>query len=164
MSSLLTASRDFEEKSKAQQQLTEERLKAAFSKHENVVKSELNASAKRINDAISAHEQGMNAAMQSNRLSVLRMVGRTWLTITMVSGLLFASLSGVLWYGEPDSGELAEIRQQRDTLSKLQMQTWGVTYLENRNGRFLVLPEGMKAETGRKVDNKTRNAVKLVRE
>ncbi|MDV3394716.1 hypothetical protein NX026_30100 [Klebsiella pneumoniae] len=28
MSSLLTASRDFEEKSKAQQQLTEERLKA----------------------------------------------------------------------------------------------------------------------------------------
>lgn len=98
MSSLLTASRDFEEKSKAQQQLTEERLKAAFSKHENVVKSELNASAKRINDAISAHEQGMNAAMQSNRLSVLRMVGRTWLTITMVSGLLFASLSGVLWY------------------------------------------------------------------
>ncbi|MHC7491029.1 MbeB family mobilization protein, partial [Klebsiella pneumoniae] len=56
MSSLLTASRDFEEKSKAQQQLTEERLKAAFSKHENVVKSELNASAKRINDAISAHE------------------------------------------------------------------------------------------------------------
>jgi hypothetical protein len=105
MSSLLTASRDFEEKSKAQQQLTEERLKAAFSKHENVVKSELNASAKRINDAISAHEQGMNAAMQSNRLSVLRMVGRTWLTITMVSGLLFASLSGVLWYQEPDSGE-----------------------------------------------------------
>ncbi|MEI4878562.1 MbeB family mobilization protein, partial [Klebsiella pneumoniae] len=62
MSSLLSASRDFEEKSKAQQQLTEERLKAAFRKHENVVKSELNASAKRINDAISAHEQGMNAA------------------------------------------------------------------------------------------------------
>lgn len=156
---------DFEEKSKAQQQLTEERLKAAFSKHENVVKSELNASAKRINDAISAHEQGMNAAMQSNRLSVLRMVGRTWLTITMVSGLLFASLSGVLWYqGNRIAANLAEIRQQRDTLSKLHMQTWGVTYLENRNGRFLVLPEGMKAETGRTVDNKTRNAVKLVRE
>ncbi len=40
----------------------------------------------------------MSAAMQSNRLGVMRMVGRTWLTITMVSGLLFASLSGVLWY------------------------------------------------------------------
>ncbi len=38
---------------------------------------------------VTAHEQGMSAAMQSNRLSVMRMVGRTWLTITMVSGLLF---------------------------------------------------------------------------
>ncbi|MBX4313764.1 MbeB family mobilization protein, partial [Klebsiella pneumoniae] len=75
------------------------------------------------------------------------------------------SLSGVLWYqGNRIAANLAEIRQQRDTLSKLHMQTWGVTYLENRNGRFLVLPEGMKAETGRTVDNKTRNAVKLVRE
>ncbi|WP_269707330.1 hypothetical protein [Klebsiella pneumoniae] len=43
----------------------------------------------------------MSAAMQS-RLGVMRMVGRTWLTITMVSGLLFASLSGVLWYRELD--------------------------------------------------------------
>ncbi|WP_159212637.1 MbeB family mobilization protein, partial [Klebsiella pneumoniae] len=131
MSSLLKASRDFEEKSKAEQQLTEERLKDAFSKHENVVKSELNASAKRISDAISAHEKGMTEAMQSNRLSVLRMVGRTWLTITMVSGLLFASLSGVLWYqGKRIAANLTEIRQQRDTLSKLHMHTWGVTYLE----------------------------------
>ncbi|WP_432419140.1 MbeB family mobilization protein [Klebsiella pneumoniae] len=49
-------------------------LKAAFSEHEKSVKAELGASAK-ISDAISAHEQGMTAAMQSNRLSVLRMVG-----------------------------------------------------------------------------------------
>ncbi|MEB7493560.1 nuclease, partial [Klebsiella pneumoniae] len=43
--------------------------------------------------------------------------------------------SGVLWYqGNRIAANLAEIRQQRDTLSKLQMQTWGVTYLENRNG------------------------------
>ncbi|WP_269707351.1 hypothetical protein [Klebsiella pneumoniae] len=42
----------------------------------------------------------MSAAMQSNRLSVMRMVGRLRLTITMVSGLLFASLeSGVLVSG-----------------------------------------------------------------
>ena len=165
MSSLLTASRDFEEKSKAQQQLTEERLKAAFSKHENVVKSELNASAKRINDAISAHEQGMNAAMQSNRLSVLRMVGRTWLTITMVSGLLFASLSGVLWYqGSLIASNLAEIDRQNAALSKLNAKTWGVTHLEDSSGRFLVLPKGMKAEADWTADNGKRNAVKLVKE
>ncbi|VDB02303.1 hypothetical protein BANRA_05637 [Klebsiella pneumoniae] len=87
--------RDSEENRK-HSSLPEERLKAAFSKHENVVKSELNASAKRINDAISAHEQGMNAAMQSNRLSVLRMVGRT-ADHHHGAGLLFASLR-VLWY------------------------------------------------------------------
>ncbi|MGK3440947.1 MbeB family mobilization protein, partial [Klebsiella pneumoniae] len=43
-----------------------------FREHEKSVKAELSASAKRISDAISAHEQGMTAAMQSNRLSVLR--------------------------------------------------------------------------------------------
>ncbi|MDA4626090.1 MbeB family mobilization protein, partial [Enterobacter hormaechei] len=73
------------------QQSTGEMLKAAFSEHEQSVRAELSASAKRISDAISAHEQGMTAAMQSNRLSVLRMVGRTWLTITLVSVLLIAT-------------------------------------------------------------------------
>ncbi|MCJ9987581.1 MbeB family mobilization protein, partial [Salmonella enterica subsp. enterica serovar Kentucky] len=87
MSSLLALAKDLEQQSKAQQQSTGEMLKAAFSEHEQSVKAELSASAKRISDAISAHEQGMTAAMQSNRLSVLRMVGRTWLTITLVSVL-----------------------------------------------------------------------------
>ncbi|MCY5000848.1 MbeB family mobilization protein, partial [Salmonella enterica subsp. enterica serovar 1,4,[5],12:i:-] len=90
MSSLLALAKDLEKQSKAQQQNTCEMLKAAFSEHEKSVKAELSASAKRISDAISAHEQGMTAAMQSNRLSVLRMVGRTWLTITLVSVLLIA--------------------------------------------------------------------------
>ncbi len=98
MNSLLTLAKDLEQKSKAQQQSTGEMLKAAFSEHEKSVRAELSESGKRISAAIRAHEQGMSAAMQSNRLSVMRMVGRTWLTITMVSGLLFASLSGVLWY------------------------------------------------------------------
>ncbi|MGE2803528.1 hypothetical protein ACQHMG_24950, partial [Escherichia coli] len=60
----------------------------------------------------------MSAAMQSNRLSVMRMVGRTWLTIKMVSGLLFASLSGVLWYqGSLIASNLAEIDRQNAALS-----------------------------------------------
>ncbi|WP_420062543.1 hypothetical protein [Klebsiella pneumoniae] len=59
-------------------------LKAAFSEHEKSVER-TERKRKRISAAIRAHEQGMSAAMQSNRLSVMRMVGRTWLTITMVS-------------------------------------------------------------------------------
>lgn len=165
MSNLFTASRDFEEKLKAQQQSTGEMLKAAFSEHEQSVGAELSASARRISDAISAHEKGMTEAMQSNRLSVMRMVGRTWLTITLVSGLLFASLSGVLWYqGSLIASNLAEIDRQNAALSKLNAKTWGVTYQEDSNGRFLVLPKGMKAEADWTAENGKRNAVKLVKE
>ncbi|WP_269707439.1 MbeB family mobilization protein [Klebsiella pneumoniae] len=77
MNSLLTLAKDLEQKSKAQQQSTGEMLKAAFSDTKSV-RAELSESGKRISAAIRAHEQGMSAAMQSNRLSVMRMVGRTW--------------------------------------------------------------------------------------
>ncbi|HAK1938994.1 TPA: mobilization protein [Salmonella enterica] len=169
MKSLLTLAKDLEQQSKAQQQSTGEMLKAAFSEHEQSVKAELNASAKRISDAISAHEQGMTAAMQSNRLSVMRMVGRTWLTITMVSGLLFASLSGVLWYqGRLIESNLAEIDRQNAALSKLNAKTWGVTYLEDSNGRFLVLPKGTTVDRTQSwtVGNgrSKQNALRLVKE
>ncbi|VUA85626.1 MbeD/MobD like [Klebsiella pneumoniae] len=67
----------------------------------------------------------MTEAMQSNRLSVMRMVGRTWLTITMVSGLLFSSLSGVLWYqGSLIASNQAEIVKQNAALSTLNAKTW----------------------------------------
>lgn len=169
MSSLLTASRDFEVKSKAQQQLTEERLKAAFSGHEQSVSEALNSSLSRISDAIRAHEQGMTAAMQSNRLSVMRMVGRTWLTITMVSGLLFASLSGVLWYqGSLIASNLAEIDRQNAALSRLNAKTWGVTHLEDGNGRFLVLPKGTAVDRTQSwtvgSGRSKQNALRLVKE
>nr|WP_203723515.1 MbeB family mobilization protein [Citrobacter freundii] len=98
MSSLLTLGKDLEQKSKVQGERTAAMLKAAFSEHEASVKAELNASAKRISDAISAHEQGMNAAMQSNRLNVIRMTGRTWLTVVMVSVLLISTCGSILWW------------------------------------------------------------------
>lgn len=153
MSSLLKLATDLEQKSRAQQKSTENMLKAAFSGHEKSVSEALNSSLSRI----SAHEKGMTEAMQSNRMSVMRLVGRTGLTITMVSGLLFASLSGVLWYqGSLIASNLAEIDRQNAALSKLNAKTWGVTHLEGSNGRFLVLPKGMKAEAGWTVDSGTR--------
>ena len=165
MSSLLKLATDLEQKSREQQQSTEKMLKAVFSGHEKSVSEALNSSLSRISDAISAHEKGMTEAMQSNRLSVMRMVGRTWMTITLVSGLLFASLSGVLWYqGNLIASNLAEIDRQNAALSKLNAKTWGVTHLEDSNGRFLVLPKGVKGEAGWTVDNGKRNAVKLVKE
>ncbi len=112
---------------------------------------------KRISAAIRAHEQGMSAAMQSNRLSVMRMVGRTWLTITMVSGLLFASLSGVLWYqGSLIASNLAEIDRQNAALSKLNAKILGRDVPEDSNGRFLVLPKGDGRRQDAELDGRER--------
>ncbi|MCZ7940798.1 MbeB family mobilization protein, partial [Agrobacterium salinitolerans] len=124
---LLALAKDLEQQSKAQQQSTGEMLKAAFSEHEKSVKAELSASAKRISDAISAHEQGMTAAMQSNRLSVLRMVGRTWLTITLVSVLLIATSGSILWWqGQQITGNYQTIRSQERTQAMLSENNHGV--------------------------------------
>ncbi|EIX3583298.1 mobilization protein [Salmonella enterica] len=105
MSSLLALAKDLEQQSKAQQQSTGEMLKAAFSEH----------------------EQGMTAAMQSNRLSVLRMVGRTWLTITLVSVLLIATSGSILWWqGQQITGNYQTIRAQERTQAMLSEKNHGV--------------------------------------
>lgn len=148
MSSLLTLAKDLEQKSKAQQLHTGEMLKAAFSEHELSVRAELSASAKRISDAIRAHEESMSSAMEKNRRSVLRTAGRTWLTILMTSVLLIATSGGVLWWqGRQITDNYTAIRQQEDTLKKLTVRTWGVRYQESSDGRkFLILPPGMQSE------------------
>nr|WP_213786945.1 MbeB family mobilization protein [Enterobacter hormaechei] len=148
MSSLLTLAKDLEQKSKAQQQSTGEMLRAAFSEHEQSVRAELSASAKRISDGIRAHEQSMSSAMEKNRRSVLRTAGRTWLTILMTSALLIATSGGVLWWqGQQITDNYTAIRQQEDTLKKLTVRTWGVRYQESSDGRkFLILPPGMQSE------------------
>lgn len=148
MSSLLTLAKDLEQKSKAQQQSTGEMLKAAFSEHEQSVRVELSASAKRISDAIRAHEEGMSSAMEKNRRSVLRTAGRTWLTVLMTAGLLIGTSGSVLWWqGQQITDNYTAIRQQEDTLKKLTVRTWGVRYQESSDGRkFLILPPGMQSE------------------
>ncbi|MDA2688879.1 MbeB family mobilization protein [Bacillus cereus group sp. Bc030] len=148
MNSLLTLAKDLEQKSRAQQQSTGEMLRAAFSEHEQSVRAELSASAKRISDDIRAHEQSMSSAMEKNRRSVLRTAGRTWLTILMTSALLIATSGGVLWWqGQQITDNYTAIRQQEDTLKKLTVRTWGVRYQESSDGRkFLILPPGMQSE------------------
>lgn len=148
MSSLLTLAQDLEQKSKMQRERTAEMLKTAFSEHEASVRQELNESAKRINSAISAHEKGMTEAMLSNRLNVLRMVGRTWLTITMVSVLLIAMCGSILWWqGQKILDNYQAISEQKDALTKLNARTWGVSFQTTSDGRrFLVMPAGTTPE------------------
>lgn len=165
MSSLLTLAKDLEQKSKAQQQLTGEMLKAAFSEHELSVRAELNASAERISAAISGHEQSMSEAMEKSRRSVLLTAGRSWLTVLMVSALLIATSGSVLWWqGQKIVSNMDTLSRQADALAKMDAKTWGVGYLQDGTGQYLVLPPGVKAEPGWTVENGKRNAVKLIRE
>ena len=145
MSNLFTASRDFEEKLKAQQQSTGEMLKAAFSEHEQSVGAELSASARRISDAISAHEQSMSEAMEKNRRSVLLTAGRTWLTILMVSALLIGTSGSILWWqGQQILENYTTIREQKSTQAMLSERNSGVqlsTCGEQRRRCVRVNPE-----------------------
>ena len=149
MSSLLTLAKDLEQQSKAQQKSTGEMLKAAFSEHEQSVRAELSASAKRISDAIRAHEEGMSEAMEKNRRSVLRSAGRTWLSVLMTAGLLTGTCGGILWWqGQQILDNYKALRQQEDALKKMNTRTWGVRYQEGDDGRrFIILPPGTKPET-----------------
>ncbi|MBX8892491.1 mobilization protein, partial [Enterobacter kobei] len=66
--------------------------------------------------------------------------------------------------GQQITDNYTTLRQQEDALAKMSAKTWGVSYQSDSNGRFLVLPKGVKAETGWTVDSGKRNAVKLVQE
>jgi hypothetical protein len=50
-----------------------------------------------------------------------------------------------------------EIQEQQDTLAKIKTRSWGVTFHEDKDGRFLILPPG--ADTGWTIGKKV--AVKL---
>ncbi|MCS1665246.1 mobilization protein [Escherichia coli] len=54
-----------------------------------------------------------------------------------------AGRSGIL---EGIRAELEEIRKQEETLQKLNAKTWGVEFVQDGAGKFLVLPYGKSAE------------------
>ena len=178
MNSLLTLAKTLEQKSKEQQQSTGQMLKTVFSAHEKSVSEALNSSVQTINGAIEdhnsrlseslrAHREAMESALRTSRNGVLRMTGRTWLTITLVTTLLTATCAGVLWYqGTLIASNLTEIGQQREALSALNAKTWGVSYQEQNGERYLVLPAGTSGNTAWTVGEgkAKRNAIRLEKE
>ncbi|EAA8371952.1 mobilization protein [Salmonella enterica] len=176
MSSHLKMATDVRQKSSEQANATGQLLKQEFDRLGKCVSEALSLSGQKISDDIAArnrelsdalrhHSNGMTEAMQSHRESVMRLATRRWLSVLMTSLLLAGTCGGVLWLlSRKIAANLDEIAAQNATLEKLNAKTWGVTYLEDSNGRFLVLPKGMKAEAGWTVANGKRNAVKLVKE
>lgn len=56
------------------------------------------------------------------------------------------------------------IWKQKDALEKRNARTWGVRYQEDNQGCFLVLPEGVQADTNWTFDNGRKNGIRLVQE
>ena len=81
------------------------------------------------------------------------------------AALLIGTSGSILWWqGQQMLDNYTSIRQQKDALEKLNARTWGVRYQEDSQGRFLVLPEGVKADTNWTFDNGRKNGIRLVQE
>lgn len=52
----------------------------------------------------------------------------------------------IQWQESRIAANILAIRDQEETLAKLREKTWGVTYHEGRNRKFLVLPSGVKGK------------------
>ncbi|EHB2440594.1 mobilization protein [Salmonella enterica] len=176
MSSHLKMATDVRQKSSEQANATGQLLKQEFDRLGKCVSEALSLSGQKISDDIAArnqelsdalrhHSNGMTEAMQSHR-ERRDAPGNAPVAVSAHDlAAAGGACGGVLWLlSWKIAANLDEIAAQNATLEKLNAKTWGVTYLEDSNGRFLVLPKGMKAEAGWTVANGKRNAVKLVKE
>lgn len=149
MNNLLNSGKVFSEKSNAHLTDTENMLKHAFSEHAKFVSEALDSSERTMNNAIAAHTQSLNAMLDTHRRNALRLVSKTWICVILSLLLIFAVSWSALWYtGRLISQNVAEIRAQNVTLSKLEAKTWGIEFQEGAKGRFLVLPKGTTADAG----------------
>ncbi|MFA9642546.1 mobilization protein, partial [Enterobacter hormaechei] len=75
-------------------------------------------------------------------------IGRTWLIIAGVSFLLICTSGSILWWqGQKILDNYQAISEQKDALTKLNAQTWGVRFQTTSDGRhFLVMPAGTTPE------------------
>ena len=176
MSNLLQTGAEFEKKLKERAESTEKMLNNEFRRLGESVSEAVTSNETKIRDAIALftasteeslekHREGVKEAMMQHRRDVLKLAGNTGMMLLGIVFLLFTASGGTLWYlGGMIQANLEEIRIQEETLQKLNAKTWGVRYHEGSNGRFLVLPEGMKAETNWTMENGKQNALRLVQE
>ncbi|MBJ4886114.1 MbeB family mobilization protein [Salmonella enterica subsp. enterica serovar Corvallis] len=178
MSNLLQMGTDFEKKLKERAASTENMLNSEFRKLEESVDKALSLNRQKIRDAISEHTTSVKKQLdtlstteaelsrQQKKLLWRVIKGRILfpaLTALSVTGGIFLGCWGLMeWQESKIAKNILTIREQENTLAKLEAKTWGVTFVNGENGKFLVLPDGVKGENTWTVGDK--NAVRLVRE
>lgn len=147
---------------------------AALGSTLNAIESELNESLNEIRLRIEEQSMPLESNLRVLRGVVMQLHGlalKSWIkpvatALSLLLGIFCGSWALTLWFssGIRDQLEIRadlarQIREQEDTLARIEARTWGVTFLEDKEGRFLILPPGVKPATGWTVGNK--NAVKL---
>ncbi|GDC10482.1 hypothetical protein HmCmsJML249_04682 [Escherichia coli] len=143
----------------------EKSVSKAVTSNETKIKDAIALFTASTEESLKKHREGVKEAMMQHRKDVLKLAGNTGMMLLGMVIFLFTVSGGTLWYlGGMIQANLEEIRKQNENLEKLNAKTWGVRYHEGSNGRFLVLPEVMKAETNWTMENGKQNAVRLVQE
>lgn len=138
MSKVLDLARDFEQRSKQQAAAIESNLNSEFERHERAISEALRSSEQRTNDAIVAHSRKMGW-----------MLLKSWGLALVGVLLLLSATSGMLWFqGKQIVENQQRIASQKKALSDLVGRTWGIELLEDKNGRFIVLPKGYQIQSG----------------
>lgn len=158
MSNLLQTGAEFEKKLKERAESTEKMLNDEFRKLEESVNRELTSNESLIRNAINDHTTALKElleryqkttvdTMDAHWKTVLKMSVKRWLWLIIVSVLMFATTGSLLWYqGMKINANMNILREQKESLEKLNAKTWGVEFVQDGNRKFLVLPYGKSAE------------------
>ena len=102
----------------------------------------------------------MLSEIQTEASKLNALTTKAWLRPALISVAILASISIACWglsayismIIESQINQKVELSNQiavlEATVSKLEAKTMGVTIIESKDGKFLVLPEGMTATTG----------------
>ena len=143
----------------------EESVNRELTSNESLIRNAINDHTTALKELLERYQKTTVDTMDAHWKTVLKMSVKRWLWLIIVSVLMFATTGSLLWYqGMKINANMNILREQKESLEKLNAKTWGVRYHEDSNGRFLVLPKGMKAETNWTKDNGKLNAVRLVQE
>lgn len=147
---------------------------AALSGTLDAIESDLNKRLDGIKKQIEAQTRPLSASLASVKAeaeTLQALTFRGWLkplalSLSLLLGIFAGSWALTAWFSHSiqsqieTRAELAQqIEQQRQTLAKIEANTWGVDFNQDSAGRFLILPPGVEPSTGWKIGN--RQAVRL---
>lgn len=160
MSGLSALAQTFEANSKQQAADTAKAVQSALQQHEQSLIEQLRSSERTLNDAIQAREKSLTALLSATEVNTraLALSGWKWLAGSLLAVALASS--GALWWTSQTLAEnLALIEQQKATMARA--KALGVTFHEDKNGQFIILPPKLRPVAGWTFDNGRRQAIKL---